>query len=329
MERVSVIVPVYKVEQYLDKCIKSVLEQTYQDIELILVDDGSPDNCGNICDDYARRDSRVRVIHKENGGLSSARNAGLEIASGAYIMFVDSDDYIALDMVEKLYQRMQQDDSDMVVCGGQRVDEKGNLLCSGEGSHTKNGTYTADEFYPLLFLCFVEAWGKLYKRTAFEDIRFPVGKLHEDVFVTYKTVEKCAKISVLTEKLYYYLQRDNSIMHARYHKGRLDETEALLNALEFLMERKLANAIELICVQTICIFSQASVKLDFKDKAGRERYDVLKSEFDALWKKNRLQKAFSRKTSMHFLLYGISPRLHHFVATLILNLRKKERYEQR
>lgn len=329
MEKISIIVPVYKVEQYLGKCIESILEQTHQNIELILVDDGSPDNCGNICDDYAKRDSRVRVIHKENGGLSSARNAGLEIASGAFLMFVDSDDYIALDTVETLYQRMQQDDSDMVVCGIQRVDEKGNLFPSGEGIHTKSGIYTAEEFYPLLFLYSVEACGKLYKRTAFEDIRFPVGKLHEDVFVTYKVVEKCAKISVLAEKLYYYLQRDNSIMHARYHKGRLDAVEALLNALKFLIERNLLEAIEQICVQIICILSLANAKLDFKDKASRERYDTLKSEFDGLCKKNRLQKTFSRKTSMHYLLYRISPRLHHVAAKLILNLRKKERYEQR
>lgn len=329
MERVSVIVPVYKVEQYLDKCIKSVLEQTYQDIELILVDDGSPDDCGNICDDYAKRDSRVRVIHKENGGLSSARNAGIEIASGAYIMFVDSDDYIASNMVETLYQRMRQDDSDMVVCGSQKVDEKGNLLPNSEGIHNQNGIYTADEFYPLLFLCFVEAWGKLYKRTAFEDIRFPVGKLHEDVFVTYKAVEKCAKISVLAEKLYYYLQRDNSIMHARYHKERLDAVEGFLEVLKFFVERNLPKAIEQVCLQIICILSLASAKLDFKDKASRERYDTLKNEFDGLCKQNRPQKTFSRKMYMHYLLYRISPRVHYFVANLILNLRKKERYEQR
>ena len=329
MEKISIIVPVYKVEQYLPKCINSILKQTYQDIELILVDDGSPDNCGNLCDDYAKKDSRVCVIHKENGGLSSARNAGLEIVSGAYIMFVDSDDYIALDMVETLYQRMLQDDSDMVVCGKQRVDEQGRLLSGGEGGHAQNGTYTAEEFYPLLFSCSVEAWGKLYKRTAFDDIRFPVGKLHEDVFVTYKTVEKCTKISVLEEKLYYYLQRDNSIIHACYHKGRLDEAEAFLNAQKFLLERNLPKAIEQVCVHIIFILSQASAELDFKDKASRERYDDLKGEFDGLCKRNRLQKAFSRKTRMHYLLYRISPRLHYFVSRLILKLRKKERYEQR
>lgn len=125
---ISIIVPVYKVENYLSKCLDSMICQTYKNIEIILVDDGSPDNSGKICDDYAKKDSRIKVIHKENGGLSDARNAGLKIATGKYIGFVDSDDYISVEMYEKLYNQAKKEDADIACCNYYRVKMEKNLI---------------------------------------------------------------------------------------------------------------------------------------------------------------------------------------------------------
>ena len=177
---ISVIVPIYKVEKYLHKCIDSILAQTYTNLEIILVDDGSPDNCGKICDEYAAKDSRIKVIHQPNGGLSAARNAGLDIATGDYIGFVDSDDYIAPDMYEKLYNALVKNDADMAICDYQRF---GNELPYDEMSLTTEvitGLQAMEKQNTVINCSFVVAWSKLYKSFIFSNVRFPVGKINED-----------------------------------------------------------------------------------------------------------------------------------------------------
>ena len=224
---ISVVVPVYNVEQYLEKCINSILHQTYEHLEIILVDDGSPDNCGAICDSYSSLDQRIKVIHKRNGGLSDARNTGLDTASGELIAFIDSDDTIMPDMVENLYHRIETDRSDMAFCGYKQVSQNGAILSEVFlPDNVLTGFEALKVSYENQGVLFTIAWNKLYKKHLFHGIRFPVGKYHEDEFTTYKIIDRCVKISIVREALYVYFQRDNSIMQEAYSVKRLDGIEA-------------------------------------------------------------------------------------------------------
>jgi len=216
-----VIVPVYNVEKYLEKCLNSIVNQTYQNLEIILVDDGSPDGCGAICDKYAAQDQRIRVIHKENGGLSSARNAGLEIATGEYINFVDSDDWIEPDMYEYLLSGAQQAGADIVVCG--MFEE----LPDRQHCHSWHDaeTFNTEEGLEQLFLrkkYSHSAWAKLYRRTLFADVRFPDGRNFEDIATTYRVFEKAQIVRLLPKAKYHYLQRNDSIMGDGTLRNRVD-----------------------------------------------------------------------------------------------------------
>ncbi len=236
--KISVIVPVYKVEPYLDKCVSSIANQTYTNLEIILVDDGSPDNCPAMCDAWAEKDSRIRVIHKPNGGLSDARNAGMSAAAGELMAFVDSDDYLAPDMYEQLYQRMVKDQSDISVCGVQMVweDDTPPRLLTGQGSCTLNREEAMRAIIEESWLK-QPVWYKLYKTALIRDIPFPVGKYHEDVFWSYQAVGRAKKVSVSDHIGYYYLQRGGSIMGQGYSLKRLDAVEAKVQRCAYIQER--------------------------------------------------------------------------------------------
>ena len=233
MDLISVIVPVYKVEKYLDKCVQSIVNQTYKNLEIILVDDGSPDNCGAMCDAWAEKDSRIKVIHKENGGLSDARNAGMAVAAGDWIAFVDSDDWIGPEMYEILLNAAIENEADITACdihlveNGQPLDittPSGKVYCltaeEAIGELIQGGGVRA------------VAWNKLYKRHLLNAELFPVGKSHEDEFFTYRILAKAEKILHIENKLYYYLQRQGSIMQT-FNFRRLDCLDAYLERLEF------------------------------------------------------------------------------------------------
>lgn len=235
--KVSIIIPVYKVEDYLEKCIDSIIGQSYKNIEIILVDDGSPDNCGKICDEYASKDRRIKVIHKTNGGLSDARNYGMDVATGEYICFVDSDDFISQYYVQRLLTVGLLNGSDIVVCNFEFIDEKGNKWIRKE-KETK--VYTSEEaIRDLLTVQNTEVmvWNKLYKRSLFtkNNIKFPVGKIHEDNFTTYRLYDKANNVSLINDKLYYYLQRNNSIM-STFNKKRFDILVAIDEINEYFRD---------------------------------------------------------------------------------------------
>lgn len=221
---ISVIIPVYKVEEYLDECVASVVSQTYKNLEIILVDDGSPDNCPQMCDEWAKKDHRIQVIHKENGGLSDARNAGIDVCTGAYIAFVDSDDFIAPDMLEKLYTALTKEDADIAACG--------ILTCEGEkqtpwGCEDLVGT--PEQIYALLYddtRYPVSALNKLYRRSCWETLRFPVGKTCEDAFTTYHLIHNARRIVMIPQALYCYRIRPGSIMTSSFSLKKMDEEEA-------------------------------------------------------------------------------------------------------
>ena len=189
MDLISVIIPVYNVEKYLDRCVESVVNQTYKNLEIILIDDGSTDNCLAKCDEWARKDSRIKVIHKKNGGLSDARNAGLKIAQGKYIGFVDSDDWIRCDMYQMLYERLQIDDSDIAACGVEMIweDGKSSQLLTKMGKCVLNKQEAMRAIVEETWLK-QPVWYKLYRTESIQGILFPIGKYHEDVFWSYQAV---------------------------------------------------------------------------------------------------------------------------------------------
>lgn len=217
---VSVIIPVYKTEPYLEKCVRSVMAQSYSNLEIILVDDGSPDNCPEICDLLAAEDGRIKVIHKSNGGLSDARNCGMNICNGEYLSFVDSDDYIRKDAIKLLLQKALATDSDLV-CGDYcSIDEAGNLIDHGLGySNDVLGTEEAIDYFITKSW---GAWGKLYKRAIHQGILFPVGKIHEDEAIMLRILSRCTKIALISDEIYCYLQRQNSITSKPYSKRKMD-----------------------------------------------------------------------------------------------------------
>ena len=214
--KISVIVPIYKVEAYLKKCLDSIITQSYHNIEIILVDDGSPDNCGTICDEYAYKDNRIIVIHKKNGGLSSARNAGLDNCSGDYIMFVDSDDWIEENFCEKALNNILEKKVDCLVFGYFKH-ENNQIITKA----TNNPRYLSSEkailsIIKLDDIIFNFAWNKIYCKKVFKEIRFPEGRLFEDQGTTYKIFDLVGKIYVLDSPLYHYITRDGSIMSNKY-----------------------------------------------------------------------------------------------------------------
>lgn len=236
MKTISIIVPVYKVEKYLSKCIDSILNQTFQEFELILVDDGSPDNCGRICDEYASRDSRIRVIHQENKGISAARNAGLDIAKGEYIAFVDSDDWLEIDTYEFLINNIVKSNADIASCGLRNCYENDSSIENYDAGLVKNIVLSKDQCFEMIFskndMITVYAWNKLYKAEVFSDLRYPEGKVYEDAFVILDILLRCNSMFITTKKLYNYRRHENSITGRRYcdeKKDRIVSTEKNYN----------------------------------------------------------------------------------------------------
>ena len=279
MPLISVIVPVYKTEAYLDRCVQSIADQTYKNLEIILIDDGSPDNCPAICDAWAAKDSRVKVVHKQNGGLSDARNAGMAIATGVLMGFVDSDDWITPDMYQHLHDLMAADHSDIAACGAEMVWEDG----TPPRMLTKSGCCVLNQEEAMRaiieeFWLKQPVWYKLYKTALIRDIPFPVGKYHEDVFWSYQAVARAQKVSVSDNVGYYYAQRSSSIMGEGYSLKRLDAVEAKTLRLEFIQKNfpELEKMAKLNLLFTCLYMGQMS--LLHMDKAQQaEAFEILYS----------------------------------------------------
>ncbi len=235
---ISIIVPVYNVEKYLDRCVESIVNQTYTNIEIILVDDGSPDNCPTICDEWAKKDNRIRVIHKANGGLSDARNAGLAVASGEYIAFVDSDDWIDTQMYKVLYESIINTKSDIASCGARRVWLDGRPACELIKDTNDCVLEREDAMKALISSngLIQVVWNKLYKRNVVEGIQYPVGLIHEDEFWSWRVISRANRIVILKESFYNYLQRDDSIMGIGFSKMSLLVVQAKIERQLFIEE---------------------------------------------------------------------------------------------
>ncbi len=247
---ISVIVPVYKVEPYLRQCIDSILAQKYTDFELILVDDGSPDNCGRICDEYAKQDDRIRVIHQENQGLSAARNAGIDIAKGEYLTFIDSDDFVSQAYLKCMWQIVTERNVDIAICKIKRFVDGQPIYDSAKSTGAEDievfsGRTACEGIYRLDGSISIVAWGKLYKAFLFAKLRFPVGMLHEDNAVTPIVCYEAAKVAVVSSELYYYRQRADSIMGEPFSTKRFEQitaTELCIDHFKYKHDEAMVSA---------------------------------------------------------------------------------------
>lgn len=274
MFQISVIVPVFKVEKYLVRCLKSLTIQTYANLQIVVVDDGSPDSCSELCDDWIVKDIRISVIHKPNGGLSEARNYGMELASGRYISFIDSDDYISDDFFDSLLSTMLSESSDIVECSVAQFDENNgfdtyqddNTIKSYQTEQALSGLIAENPFHQ-------HVWNKLYKTEIINNTYFPVGKLNEDEFWTYQIFGQAKRVSKINKTMYYYFQRSTSIMGEGFNLRRLDALEGKAKRQEYLEcffpELSLQSKIDFY---GSCMFSFQSV---LKCMSGKEKKAAL------------------------------------------------------
>ena len=244
-EEISVIVPIYGVEKYLPACIESILSQTFTDFELILVDDGSPDDCPRLCDEAAKRDARVRVIHQQNQGLSAARNAGIEIARGQWLSFVDSDDFVAPTFLQALHEAAVKAGADGAVCSIQLAGEEGKPIETPKTTRVPDGVTAGREILQKIgdpaCMPYIIAVGKLWKRAVYQTLRYPVGRRNEDTFVFAELYDTAKTVAQVSEPLYDYRQRAGSIMHSAVTLRNLDEMWAFANCFEYLQQHGYAH----------------------------------------------------------------------------------------
>lgn len=273
---VSVIVPVYRVENYLHRAVDSLINQTYTNLEIILVDDGSPDRCPQICDEYAGQDSRIKVIHKPNGGLSDARNTGLAIASGDYLVFLDSDDYLHIKAIEILISEAIRHKACIVCCGMNIVDSDNNIYdhrkCD-ENFVSNNIDATKlllQDRFPHNFAC-----GKLYKRELFDNLQFPVGRLYEDTATTYLAVNRAKSVLCLKDCLYYYERgrEGNITSELSSAKAAKSYYHGCLNSLDRIRFCKNnSNYLDMMPTVYRQLFSWSKLCLESAIKSGKKEY---------------------------------------------------------
>ena len=323
MPEISVIVPVYKVEEYLDECINSILNQSFKDYELILVDDGSPDHCGDICEKYAAQDRRIKVIHQENKGLSGARNAGLEIASGNYITFIDSDDVVERDYLQTLYSALKKEKAEISCCNtatfseactfekGERESNNKCISISGQDAALMQYEYNPHRAIT------ISAWGKLIEKHLFGNLRFPEGKIHEDQAVIPIILSKAQKVVACSLPLYGYRVRTGSIMHSQFSINRYDDILAIDNCIKYFREKEeleIADAADKRKRGTIAFYSLLA------------RHEGIYDKVPKLYKMSKLQAIKYLRGVMPYDMYEyymalINPRLV-FIESRMRKLRK-------
>lgn len=254
-ELISVIVPVYNVKKYLRKCIVSILNQSYSDIEIILVDDGSTDDSGCVCDSFAKQDSRIEVIHKKNGGLSEARNVGIDVAKGKYITFIDSDDWVSPEYIKNLYHLIQLYNADISVTCAIKVFENKNVDIQELYNEENNLLFTSENaLEDMLYRKNIPVYAvaKMYKRTLFQDIKFPVGELFEDLSTGYKLFHLAERIAFNNVRDYFYMQRANSIITSNYNSKKMIQVYTCEKIIEFIQKEypNIINAAKSKCFIT-------------------------------------------------------------------------------
>ena len=317
---ISVIVPVYNIEIFVERCIKSIVEQTFKNLEIILVDDGSTDSSGDICDRWGKCDSRIKVIHKKNGGLSDARNCGLDIASGNYISFIDGDDFIDKDMYKDMLNYISKHECDICICGMCKTE-------NGKEFVTRPYTYENIEFTILNSELAIKevlndkidvsSCNKLYKRNIIGELRFPYGKTNEDFALIYKLFFFSKKIIIINKNYYRYIQREGSITTTKFNEKQFDKYYNCLEMIDFIkfnIPQLFNDAEQYLWYQTFCLLKTLYIKDIFKEY---KKYDIelrgtLKSDTNRIIK----CKKINFKEKLIYICISYFPKLYIFINKL-------------
>lgn len=320
MTKVSIIVPVYNVELYIDKCLESLINQSMKDIEIILIDDGSTDNSGKICDSYAIKDKKVKVIHKNNRGLSNSRNCGLDIAKGEYISFVDSDDFIHPQMIEILYKTIISNNGDIVICDFQRIYENNNIKFkqykTEQNIKIYNNIEALNELYSKNVVKFVIAWNKLYKRELFINLRYREKKFHEDEFIIHELLYRSNKVIDIPLQLYFYLQRQDSIMGAKFSVKRLDGLDAYRERIHFFQEKHEKELLKKAVFRYSKEFFQYYYKLKYEVSNNKKYLRKIKKDYNHIYKYIIISPYYTKKEKMLITLFCINSKLYEMYINL-------------
>lgn len=306
-ELVSVIVPIYNVEQYLDKCVESILSQTYSHFELILVDDGSTDHSRVICDEWKKRDDRVRVIHKENGGLSDARNVGIDASNGDWLLFVDGDDFISANAIEKMYNAANEYDCEIAVCNMVRIYDDGSTEPFYHPVDKTTVLKASDRFETLKqpSVC-----NKLFSVSLFQNVRFPKGKYFEDTFVYHALVYQAQNVVMTGQDGYYYLSRRESILgQMKYSDRYFDMIEAMYMRMTFLLEHDVDQYVTEACLSMYAVVSNAEKNLK-RTSENSDEYKQMRLWYKEAYKKLMKSADVGLKQKIRSSILRFIPGLH-------------------
>ena len=313
MPKISVVVPVYKVEQYLKRCVESILNQTYKDYELILVDDGSPDQAPEICDKYAKDHPFIHVIHQENGGLSAARNSGIEWAlknsNSEWITFIDSDDWIHPQYLELLLEANQANET--AISMGQIYITEGFTLSKESMNNDRISVVRTEDAFKDMSLDPESSCARLFIKSLFEDIRFPIGKWHEDRFTSYRLLFQFPSVSVVNAPIYYYFENNDGITHSSWNPRKMNLLEAAENQLEFFKKTDNDEMYRYILEDYIKIITRNM--RDIRDKSEYMiYYKILRKKLRQTLKthKDYLKMSFKNNINVYKYAYPISAKIY-------------------
>lgn len=310
MPKISVIVPIYNVEQYLDKCIKSILSQTFRDFELLLVDDGSEDRSSQICDYYKSIDSRVKVIHKENGGLSDARNVGIRLSKGEFLSFIDGDDTISKSMLEEMYNSINLYNADISICNMVRVFEDETKEYFYKPT-IKEILFEDEEIFTTLnqpSVC-----NKLFRTCLFEDIRFPYGKYYEDTYIYHELLIKSNKVVLTGKDSYYYTCRKDSIIYDVYNKKYFDFVEAVYKRAKTLDDNNIHNYADDAYLHVYSSLSNAYKYIGEDCEEIKLCFENARNMYKSIYIRIKDDKHFSLKQKIRFYILRYFPKIHTII----------------
>lgn len=309
--KISVVVPIYNVEKYIERCLDSILAQTYSDFELILVDDGSPDKSGDIAEEYAKKDTRVKALHKPNGGLSSARNYGIVRASGEYICFVDSDDWVEPTYLEELSGLLEKNEADIAICGFLKNSGEDIIETKvDENIVVQSGIDAIGNIYGSQYVKYVVAWNKMYRRILFDNVLYTEGIINEDEAICAQLYYQAKKVVCTDKVLYNYrVSNSDSIMSARYTLKRLDILKALEIRMDFYQEKKLSDYYEKDSFKYM--YKILLNIIEIKKMDGRDNL-VIKELKSKYWVKYKESVGFgwSWKRKAGMLFFGLFPKAY-------------------
>ncbi|MBE6127678.1 MAG: glycosyltransferase [Erysipelotrichaceae bacterium] len=312
MDLISVIVPIYNAEKYLDRCIKSISGQSHKNLQILLVDDGSTDNSALLCEEWAAKDSRIKAIHQQNSGVSTARNVGLDNAEGKYILQVDSDDYLHPQTITLLLEALLSENADLSICDFEKGTDNSFSFESNIKKERKAEVINCFDAIKRSYLNsenalrYIAPWGKLYKKELFAGIRYPIGKIFEDIYVTHQILCQCEKIAVIPDKLVYYYQHSESIMNKAFNIKKLDYLQALKERIDFFhsngLEELEQTAYDEYLHSLIWEYSRA------RDLLGaKEAMTDIKERFRQSYKKGYASKRYPKETKWFLKTFNDNP----------------------